>query len=74
MIKNNKHYLPFNDGIYSFKEKQLYQYKELPNIHFTFKINRKFPKFSNEDYEDLMNRVIIPIYPSEEERNYNAHI
>ena len=27
MIKNNKYYLPFNNGIYSFKDKKLYNYK-----------------------------------------------
>jgi hypothetical protein len=74
MIKNNKFYLPFNDGIYSFKEKKLFKYNELPNIHFSYKINRNFPKFIKEDYEELMNKVIIPIYPNEDERNYNAHI
>ena len=38
-------------------------------IHFTYKINRKYPK-----YEDLMNKVIIPIYPNEDDRKYNPHI
>ena len=52
MIKNDKYYLPFNDGIYSFKDKKLYQYKELPNIHFTYKINRNFPKYNKKDYDD----------------------
>ena len=74
MINNNKYYLPFNDGIYSFKEKKLYKYNELPQIHFTYKINRNFPVFNKKDYDDLMEKVIIPIYPIEEERSYNAHI
>lgn len=74
MIKNNKYYLPFNDGIYSFKDKKLYNYKDLSNIHFTFKINRNFPKFNQKDYDELMDRVIIPIYPIQEERKFNAHI
>jgi hypothetical protein len=74
MIKNNKYYLPFNNGIYSFKDKKLYTYKELPNIHFTNKINRNFPKFIQADYDDLMDKVIIPIFPNEDERTYNAHI
>ena len=74
MIKNNKYYLPFSDGIYSFKEKKLYSYKELPHINFSYKIDRNFPKFNKDDYDDLMNKVIIPIYPNEDERNYNAHI
>ncbi len=43
MITNNKYYLPFNDGIFSFKDKTLYTYDELPNIHFTYKININFP-------------------------------
>lgn len=74
MIKNNKYYLPFNDGIYSFKDKKLFAYKELTNINFTYKINRNFPKFNQNDYDELMKRVINPIYPNEEEKNYNAHI
>lgn len=74
MIKNNKFYLPFNDGIYSFKDKKLFKYEELPNIHFTFKINRNFPKYNKKDYDDLIKRVIAPIYPNEDEQIYNAHI
>lgn len=74
MINNNKYYLPFNDGIYSFNDTKLYKYEELPNIHFTYKIDRNYPKFNQDDYNELMNRVIIPIYPNEEERQYNAHI
>jgi hypothetical protein len=46
MIKNNQHYLPFIDGIYSFKDKKLYSYDEIPEIHFTYKINRTFPKYN----------------------------
>lgn len=74
MIDNSKYYLPFNDGIYSFKDKKLFTYKELSNIHFSYKINRNFPKYNKNDYDELMNRVIIPIYPDENERIYNAHI
>ena len=82
MIKNNKYYLPFNDGIYSFKDKKLYPYNEatneatneLSNINFTYKIDRNFPKFNKKDYDDMMNTLIIPIFPNDEEREYNAHI
>jgi len=74
MMKNNKYYLPFNDCIYSFLDKKTYKYSELSNIHFTYKINRNFPKFDQRDYDDLMNKVIIPIYPDEQERIFNAHI
>jgi len=73
MIKYNKYYIPFNDGIYSFKEKKLYKYEELPNVNFTFNINRNFPIFNQLDYNKMMDRIIIPIYPNEDERNYNAH-
>ena len=74
MMKNNKYFLPFNDGIYSFKDKKLFQYSDLPNVHFTYKIKRNFPKFVQKDYDDLINKVIAPIYPNEDERLYNAHI
>ena len=74
MIKNNKYYLPFSDGIYSFKEKKLYSFNELPNVNFTYKIDRNFPKFHKDDYDELMDKVIIPIYPNEDDRKYNAHI
>jgi hypothetical protein len=74
IIKNNKYYLPFKDCIYSFLDKRTYTYKDLPDINFTYKINRNFPKFIKKDYDELMKRVIIPIYPDEEERQYNAHI
>jgi hypothetical protein len=73
MINNNKFYIPFIDGIYSFINKKLYKYDELPNVKFTFKINRTFPIFNKENYDEMMNRVIIPIYPNEDERIYNAH-
>jgi hypothetical protein len=70
MIKNYKFYLPFNDGIYSFKDKNYI----LPEIHFTYNINRNFSEYNKKDFEDLMDKVIIPIYPDETERKYNAHI
>jgi hypothetical protein len=73
MIKNNKGYLPFNNGIYCFGDKKLYKYEELPNINFTFKILRNFPIFNQDNHNRLMTKVIIPIYPNEDERNYNAH-
>ncbi len=37
-------------------------------------MNRIFPKFIKYDHDDLMNKVIIPIYPDESERKYNIHI
>ncbi len=29
----------------------------------------KFPKLSKQDNEDFMNKVVIPIYPNEDERH-----
>ena len=56
MIRNIKYYLPFNDGIYSFKDKKLFTYAELPNIHFQYKISINFPKFNKDDYDELMKK------------------
>lgn len=71
-IKNinikNKCYLPFNDGIYSFKDKKLFTYDELPDIPFTFKINRNFPKHNKSTYDDLFKRFLEPIFPDVDER------
>ncbi|KAJ1640866.1 hypothetical protein T492DRAFT_1138723 [Pavlovales sp. CCMP2436] len=67
-------YLPFNDGIYSFVDKKLYSYDELPDVNFTQKINRNFPKFNQVDHDEMMKRVLMPIYPNEEERTYNAYV
>lgn len=71
-IKNinitNKCYLPFLNGIYSFKSKRLYTYEQLPDIPFLFKINRNFPKFNENALKELMRRFIDPIFPDIEER------
>ncbi len=48
IIKNNIYYLPFNNGIYSFKDKKLYSYDKRHDIHFTYKINRNFPKYNKK--------------------------
>lgn len=73
-LKKSIYYLPFRDCVYSFKDKKTYDYNDL-NICFTQIINRNFPhNFIKEDYQELLNRVIKPIYPDEEEMIYNAHI
>ena len=51
---HNKYYLPFLNGVYSFKDKKLYEYEELSNIHFTHIINRE------------LKPVIQLIYPDQE--------
>lgn len=70
---NNRSYLPFLNGIWSMKEKKLYNYDELPNIHFFYIINRNLNEINKEKYDEFMNKVIIPIFPNEVERNYFAH-
>ena len=39
-----------------------------------FIINRELNEFYKDDYEDLLNRVLIPIYPNERLRTFNAQI
>lgn len=70
---NNRTYLPFLNGIWNMKEKKLYNYDELPNIHFFYIINRNLNEINKEKYDKFMNKVIIPIFPNEVERNYFAH-
>jgi len=72
--KNTINYLPFIDGIYSFVDKKLYTYNELPNIHFTQKIYRKFPVYNAIDKEELLRRVLNPIYSNVEELDHLLHI
>jgi hypothetical protein len=71
---HNKYYLPFLNGIYSFKDKKLYEYEELSNIHFTHIINRELKPKNDDAYNELMTRIIEPIYPIENEKIYNAQI
>jgi hypothetical protein len=73
-LNKSLYYLPFKDCIYSFKDKKTYNYDDI-DICFTQFIDRDFPhQFIQEDYDELLTRVINPIYPEEEERIFNAHI
>ena len=74
IIKTTKYYLPFNNGVYSFLDKKFYTYEEKNDLKFIQKIKYDFPEFNQDDYDELMRRVIDPIYPDEIERDYNAHI
>ena len=71
---HNRYYLPFLNGVYSFKDKKLYEYEELLNIHFTHIINRELKPKNEDAYNELMARIIEPIYPIENEKIYNAQI
>ena len=62
--------------MYCFKDKKTDNYDKL-DICFTQFINRDFPhEFIQEDYDELLNRGINPLYtyPDDEERKFNAHI
>lgn len=62
-------YIPFKNGVYSFVDKKLYKYDEV-SVQFTQFINRDFPTYNESDLSTLIEKVIIPIYPDEEERKY----
>jgi len=70
---NNRGYLPFLNGIWNMKEKKLYTYDELPNIHFFYIVNRNLNPINTEKYNEFMNKVINPIFPKEIEKDYFAH-
>ena len=42
---HNKYYLPFKNGIWSFNDKKLYNYDDLPNVNFTHIINRELTPY-----------------------------
>jgi len=75
LSSNNKGYLPFLNGIWSMVDKKLYKYEELPIIHFLSIINRNLKYEVNEDkFNEFLEKVVIPIFPNQEERDYFAHI
>lgn len=69
MLIKSKEYLPYMNGIYSMREKKLFKYDEL-DVHFTQLIDRDFPVFNQESHNTMMEKIIIPILPDEEERKY----
>lgn len=72
---NNKGYLPFLNGIWSMKEKKIYKYEELPDIHFFSIINHNLETQINKDkFNEFLEKVIIPIFPDEAQRDYFSHI
>lgn len=69
MLLKSKEYLPFLNGVYSMRQKKLINYDEC-DIQFTEQITRDYPKYDEKAFNDLMEKVIIPILPDEEERKY----
>ncbi len=37
------------------------------------KINCDFPSYNNDDYNDVMNNILCPTYPNEEQRIFFLH-
>ena len=69
MLINSKEYLPFKNGVYSMRQKKLMNYEEV-SVQFTQIIERDFPVYNQEAYDTMMEKIIIPILPDEEEREY----
>jgi len=81
-FSSNLYYLAFKNGIWSFKDKKLYTYNELPNVYFTKKVNRDF-NIGDKKYmidgaeQDLQfckkivyDKIINPILPDKEQQKY----
>ena len=68
-LLKSKEYLPFLNGVYSFQEKKLLSYNDVP-VQFMSQIDRNFPEVQQDAMTELMNKVIIPILPDVEERDY----
>ena len=72
---NNKYYIPYLNGVYDFRKKQLIKWDEVPEkIYFIFIIQRELKEFNIDDYDELLERVITPIYPNEKIKTFNAQI
>ena len=70
---SNLRFLAFEDCVYSFESKQLMPYP-VEGVFFTYKINRKFPAQVDQTiYDQLVERVLKPILPDEQQRAYFLH-
>jgi len=69
MLINSKEYLPFSNGVYNMREKKLMKYEDVC-VQFNQMIDRDFPEYNADTLDILMDKVIIPILPDEEERKY----
>jgi hypothetical protein len=72
---SNLGYLAFDNGVFSFQQQSLLQTpEELDNICFTMRIPRQYPAVIDPDVlQALMDRVLIPILPDAQQRNYFLH-
>jgi hypothetical protein len=82
LFNSNLYYLAFNNGIWSFKDKKLYAYSELPDVYFTKKISRDFNEGDKSfmiDGEErdlayckqlVYDKIFKPILPDEQQMTY----
>ena len=68
-LLKSKEYLPFLNGVYSFQEKKLLFYNDV-SVQFINQIDRNFPEVKDEVMNELLDKVIKPILPDIEERDY----
>ena len=70
---SNLKFIAFDDGVYSFEKQSLLSYP-VEGVFFTYKIKRRFPVGVDASIiAELMERVIKPILPDEEQRSYFLH-
>jgi hypothetical protein len=82
LFNSNIGYIAFNNGIWSFAEKKLYAYNELPHVYFAKKVNRDFNTGDKTYIIDgverdlnfckqlVYDRIINPILPDKVQRDY----
>ena len=67
--RNSRGYIPFKDFIYDTKNKRTFRYDEC-DIQFTEKISKNMPIRCLIASQLLMEKIIEPSFPNEEERKY----
>jgi hypothetical protein len=73
LYSSSLQYLAFEDGVYSFKTKELLPYP-VEGVYFTFKIHRLFPRNVDPEVTKMvMDRVLVPIFPDEKQMGYYLH-
>ena len=73
LLFKSKEYLPFANGVYSMRDQKLVSYEDCP-VQFTQIITRDFPEFNQEAHNTMMEKIIVPILPDEEERKYFLYV
>lgn len=67
--------LPFQNGVFDFNEKKLIPHDQMQDKVFPFMIDRDYEEtVPQEDIDELMDRVITPIFPDPDQRDYFLHV